>query len=117
MILYGIGAGRGAAASPVPLREGDYDANYRDAFGRKAGERGFVPPMYARAGKTPAQIAELLPEGFDEHFVDPTGHRAGESAFAPPCYDDTYVDANGKRPGQAGFVPPRCAGRLLELTV
>ena len=45
--------------APVQLRAGDYDENFRDAFGRKAGERGFVPPMYARAGKTPAQMAEL----------------------------------------------------------
>jgi hypothetical protein len=69
--------------------------------------------MYAKAGKTPAQMAELLPEGFDEHFVDSQNHRAGERGFVPPSYDDSYVDENGRKPGQAGFIPPRLSGFVL----
>ena len=79
--------GAGGAVSPAaaqPLQEGDYDANYRDAFGRKAGEKGFVPPLYARAGKSPAEMAELLPVGFDDHYVDANRHRGGQPDFVPP---------------------------------
>jgi hypothetical protein len=68
------------------LQEGDYDENYRDAFGRKAGERGFVPPLHARAGKTPVQMAELLPEGYDDHYVDHNHHHTGQPQFVPPVF-------------------------------
>jgi len=79
----GAGSATGPAAAQ-PLQEGEYDTNYRDAFGRKAGEKGFVPPLYARAGKSPAEMAEVLPAGFDDHYVDANRHRVGQPDFVPP---------------------------------
>ena len=86
------------------LKEWEYDANYVDAYGRRPGEAGFVPPSAARQGKTAEDMMAQYPHGYDENYRDASGKRPGESGFVPPKPrpglggkpDDSYMDSVGR---------------------
>ena len=69
---------------------GCYDDNYRDAYGRKPGDRGFVPLLAARAGKTCEEAAAELPEGYDEFYRDARNRKRGDPDFVPPVPTGTH---------------------------
>jgi hypothetical protein len=89
------------------------------------GERGFVPPLEARAGRTGAQMAEALPRrGTTSTTGTARGGRPGRPGSCPPplaheagegeegCYDEPPGRVRRGLPAmEAGFVPPLAGGR------
>eukprot|EP01012_Entosiphon_sulcatum_P020572 TRINITY_DN2549_c0_g1_i18.p1 TRINITY_DN2549_c0_g1~~TRINITY_DN2549_c0_g1_i18.p1 ORF type:complete len:7257 (+),score=712.60 TRINITY_DN2549_c0_g1_i18:702-21773(+) len=109
------------------------DSSLLDKFGKKPGQRGYVPPVKViRAAikqQAVPEIEELMPEhaakSMRSQGVAKTARKGqkGTAAVAEEIeeveamtYASTYKDATGKQPGQIGFVPPSwidSSGNLL----
>lgn len=64
------------------------EAEYRDAAGRRPGERGFVPPIVDDIETvTRAVKAAGLDAGYDADYRDAEGRAPGEPDFVPPTSD------------------------------